>query len=170
MIQRSPKFSRAFTLAMIFSFILGCSALLQPPSAQAQAQVRVNDHDMEALMRNLRDDAKAFRPEFDSAVHKSTIRKTSQERDARDQAKAFERQTDMQLDHFKKTRHGQREFSGVMATAEQLDTIVNSLTLGPRVTERWEKIRTEVRQIADAYGMPEGFRRDRDHGPMGAMN
>jgi hypothetical protein len=168
MIQRSPKFSRAFTLAMIFSFILGCFALLQPPSAQAQ--VRVNDHDMEALMRNLRDDAKAFRPEFDSAVRKSTIRKTSQERDARDQAKAFERQTDMLLDHFKKTRHGQREFSGVMATAEQLDANVNTLTLGPGVTERWEKIRTEIHRIADAFGMPQGFRRDRDNGPIGTMN
>ncbi len=167
--QRHHKRSRTLPMALIFSFIFGFFAFLQAPSAQAQ--VRVNDRDMEALMRNLRDDAKAFRPEFDAAIHKSTIRKTSQERDARDQVKAFARQTETLLNHFKKNRNGHAEFTNVMNSAEQIDTTVNSLTLGPRVTERWEKIRTELHQIANAYGVPERFqRRDRDIDRMGAMD
>ena len=160
--QKHSKVSRIFHIAMIFSFIFGFFAVLQAPSARAQN--RVNDHDMEALMRNLRDDAKDFRPEFNRAVHKSTIRKTSQERDAREQVKAFERQTDRMLNRFKKNRNGQPEFANVMNSAEQIDRVVDSLTLGPRVNDHWAKIRTELHRIADAYGVPERFNhRDRDH-------
>jgi hypothetical protein len=156
------RVSRIFHMALISSLIFGFFAVLQAPSTQAQN--RVNDRDMKALMRNLRDDAKNFRPEFDRAVHKSTIRKTSQEKDARNQVAAFERQTDTMLDRFKKTRNGQPEFANVMNSAEQIDSIVDSLSLGPTVTDRWEKIRAELHRIADAYGVPERFHdRDRDH-------
>lgn len=159
--QRHHKLSRTLPIALIFGFIIGFFAVLQAPSAQAQT--RVNDHDMEALMRNLRDDAKAFRPEFDSAIHKSTIRKTSQEKDAKDQVKTFAKQTEALLNRFKKNRNGQAEFSGVRNNAEQIDATVNSLNLGPRVNDRWQKIRTELHQIANAYGVPERFQnRDRD--------
>ena len=153
--QTHRKSGRTFLLALMFSFIFGLFPGLLGLSAQAQS--RVNDKDMEALMRNLRDDAKTFRPDFDAAIRKSTIRKTSQERDARDQAKAFVRQTETLLNRFKKTRNGQREFNDLMTTAQQIDANVNSLDLGPRVTDRWEKIRTELHQIASAYGFPEHF-------------
>jgi hypothetical protein len=152
--------ARSFHFALIFSFVVGLFAVLQ--AAPAQAQTRVNDRDMEALMRNLRDDAKSFRPQFDRAVHRSTIRKTSQERDARDLAAAFARQTETLLNRFKRDRKAETEFNTVLASAEQLDTTVNSLALGPEVISQWKKIRTELHQIADAYGVPERFHRDRD--------
>ena len=41
------------------------------------AQGRINDKDLENLIRNLRDDAKSFRPVFSAGLKKSTIRKTS---------------------------------------------------------------------------------------------
>lgn len=160
--QRHNRLSRMLHVAMIFGFIFGCFAIVQAASAQAQS--RVNDHDMEALMRNLRDDAKDFRPQFDHAVHRSTIRKTSQEKDAREQVKTFEKQTKRLLDRFKDTRNAQAEFSGVMNSAEQIDRTVDSLNLGPQVMDRWAKIRTELHRIADAYGMTDRFHdRDRDH-------
>ncbi len=149
--------ARTFHLALIFSFIFGFFAVLQVPLAQAQidqTQTRVNDKDMAALMRNLRDDAKSFRPKFNSAIHKSTIRKTSQEKDAKNQVANFARQTEALLNRFKKDRNGQAEFTSVMNNAEQIDGTVNSLTLGPRVTEHWQKIRTELHRIAKAYGIP----------------
>ncbi len=148
-------FARSFQLALTFSFIFGTFTVLQAPSAQAQT--RVNDRDMEAQMRNLRDDAKSFRPRFDEAIHKSTVRKTSQERDAKNVVAAFERQTKILLNRFKKDRNGQAEFSNVMSSAERIDATVNSLVLGPQVTSQWEKIRTELHQIANAYGIPERF-------------
>ncbi|MEO6830296.1 MAG: hypothetical protein ABI164_10850, partial [Acidobacteriaceae bacterium] len=153
--QSRSILSRSLPLALACSFIFSFFAVLQVPSARAQS--RVNDHDMEALMRNLRDDAKSFRPKFDSAIRKSTIRKTSQEKEARRQASTFEKQTDALLNRFKKDRHGQAEFASVLTSAEQMDAVVGSLALGPKVTGQWEKIRMELHQISDAYGMPERF-------------
>ena len=47
------------------------------------AQGRLGDRDLERLMQNVKDDAPPFRESFDNALKKSTIRKTSRERDAR---------------------------------------------------------------------------------------
>ena len=145
------------TLARAIS--VACSLLLAVPflfsPSMAQAQGRVNDHDMETLMRNLRDDAKSFRPRFDDAIHKSTIRKTSQERQAQDLAATFEKQTQEMLKQFKKNRSGQSDFSNLMATAKDIDQSVRSLSLGQRVNSDWNRIRTELEQIAAAYGMPD---------------
>lgn len=140
---------------LVFGLILASFFALTVPAAQAQG--RMNDHDMEALMRNLRDDAKSFRPRFEKAVDKSTIRKTSQARDTKELAATFERQTDGLLNRFKKDRNGQEEFSSVLATAQQLDQAVQTLALGPEVTEQWNRIRTEVHQIAVAYGVRDSF-------------
>ena len=41
----------------------------------------MSDKDVQALMQNLRDDAKSFKPQFNSAISKSTIRKTSREKE-----------------------------------------------------------------------------------------
>jgi hypothetical protein len=164
-----PNKKRACSLAIVFSLLLGFLAVM--PLWKAQAQTRVNDHDMEAMMRNLRDDVKNFRPHFDDAIRKSTIRKTSEARNARDSAATLQKQTHALLERFKKDRNGQSEFSAVMTTAQSLDQRINSLSLDARTTAEWNKIRTEVSEIANAYGMPQPF--DQDNGsmmPMGSNN
>ena len=67
-----------------------------------RAQSRMSDKDVEATMKNLTEDAKSFRSAFDSSVEKSTIRKTSREKDAKAQVKSFEDQTETLLNQFKK--------------------------------------------------------------------
>ena len=49
----------------------------------ANAQGRLSDKDIEHLMDNVKDDVKSFRPNFNSAISKSSIRKTSREKDAK---------------------------------------------------------------------------------------
>ena len=68
---------------------------------QGNAQSRVSDKDVEALMNNLRDDAYSFRARFSDAVKHSTIRKTSREKDANNLVEQFENQTQTMLDNFK---------------------------------------------------------------------
>jgi regulator of sigma D len=119
----------------------------------AHAQTRLSDKDLEALMRNLRDDAKSFRSPFESDLKKSTIRKTSREKDARQLAERFEKDTEAMLNHFKSTKKADADLSTVRSTAQQLDSIVAQLNLGPQTTSRWNKIQTELRQISDAFGI-----------------
>ena len=124
-------------------------AAIAAPSALAQG--RINDKDLQALMKNLRDDAKSFRPGFDSALKKSSIRKTSQEKDARNLAARFEKQTDTMLKQFKRTRKADTELSGVRASAAQLDSLVRTLNLGAQISSRWDKIQTELQRVSSAF-------------------
>jgi hypothetical protein len=152
------SFGYCLSMALIACFLF----ILQPPAARAQT--RVNDRDLAAMMKNLHQDAHSFRPRFDNALHKSTIRHTSRERDARGLSKTFDEQTEKLLLHFKKDRNGEDQFRLVSDTAAQIDHIVDTIDLGPEVRSQWQKIRTELHQIAAAYGFPDRFG-DREGGP-----
>lgn len=131
--------------------VLGLMATLLP-ALPAQAQARVNDKDMTALMRNLRDDAKSFRPAFDAAIKKSAVRKTSQAKDARELAAAFEKQTESMLNRFKKHKEATVDLNRVESSAKELDGIVRSLNLGQEADQRWAKVRSELNRVQAAYG------------------
>ena len=146
--MRAARYISLLGCAVIF---LSLFAALQPPRVYGQA--RINDKDMESLMRNLRDDAKSFRPTFDAAIHKSIIRKTSQERDARDLAARFEKQTELMLNHFKQHRKGEADLQNVLSTASQVDKLVYGPGLDGQTTAKWEKVRAELREISSAYGV-----------------
>ncbi len=117
------------------------------------AQSRINDKDLESLMRNLRDDAQSFRGPFNSSIKKSTIRKTSQAKDAEHLAEQFEKQSESLLNHFKQTKKGDPNLTALQSSGQQLGTIVGKYQLGPQVTASWEKVGSELQQVLSAYGM-----------------
>ena len=119
----------------------------------ASGQTRINDKDLENLMRNLKDDANSFRSPFSSALKKSSIRKTSQAKDAENLAASFEKQTESLLNNFKETKQGDANLSAVQSTAQQLGTVVSRYQLGPQVETRWDKIQSELQQVLSAYGV-----------------
>lgn len=123
--------------------------------ARGQDQGRVNDKDLARLMQNVRDDAQPFRKSFDSALKKSTIRGTSQEKDARGLAVTFEKQSKRALETFKKKRKADDEVAAMVDTAGQIDKLVYSLSMNPATTQQWEKVRTELHQVAQAFNVPE---------------
>jgi hypothetical protein len=64
----------------------------------------MHDKDIQSLMKNLTEDATRFRSSFNAAVAKSTIRKTSQEKDAKALVAQFQKQTEGLLSQFKSTK------------------------------------------------------------------
>lgn len=139
------------TLFCCVAILAGLLSLVRTPALNAQT--RLNDRDVEALMRNLRDDAKDFRPKFESALKKSTIRKTSQEKDAKGLVSNFEKQTDSMLKEFKKTKKGDVAVETTLNNAQQIDRLIYSLQLGPQLTSQWQKIRTELDNVSNAFGI-----------------
>jgi hypothetical protein len=124
----------------------------------AHAQTRVNERDLEAMMRNLSADTKSFRPKFDADVRKkSIIRGTSQAKDAVKLMETFVKQTNELPNRFKKDRNGGDSFRVVQATALQVDATISSAQLNAQIGDKWQKIRSEVNQIAVAYNMPPPF-------------
>lgn len=152
---------RKLVSAICMTLLAGLVILAHAPTAQAQA--RINDKDMASMMRNVRDDARTFRSSFDVAVRHSTIRKTSQAKDAKHLVATFEKQTNYMLDRFKKHHRGGAELRGVLDTAQQIDALVYSVQFGPEINAKWQKIREELHPIAASYDVPENYgRRDRD--------
>ena len=112
---------------------------------------RLSDKDLESVMSNLKADSKAFRPRFDSAIKKSSIRKTSQAKDAMNLASTFEKQTSTALNEFKKTKKGD-SVPAMLSTAGQIEKVMTDLKLDPQTTG-WDKIRTDLNQVSNAFGI-----------------
>jgi|GEM_PF-3597563 len=147
-----PASRRIPIVALLLNLLLGGFFLLAAPPARSQT--RVNDRDLEAIMRNLHNDTKKFQSKFDNDIRKkSIIRNTSQAKDAIKLMATFVRQTNELPKRFKKDRNGGDSFHVVQSTAEQLDATVNSAHLSQPVKDHWRNIRAEVDQIAAAYNM-----------------
>ena len=86
---------------------------------------------MARLMQNLSDDAQPFRQSFANALKKSTIRRTSQEREGRGLAETFASQAKHMLETFKHKRKGESEVAAMVGTAGQIDALVYNLHLNP---------------------------------------
>lgn len=142
------------------SLALWCAIVIVAVFFQAspsQAQLRINDKDMATLMSNLREDAKNFRSTFDPAVQKSAIRKTSQEKEARNLVDDFEKEIENLLKDFKKTHKGDASVSSLVDSAGKIDRLVYQLGLGTRTTVAWESTRSALHQVAAAYGVSEPY-------------
>ena len=148
--QLRPSFWMSVSVAVLALVVL-------LPLRTAQAQMRLNDKDMEHIMKNLRDDAKDFRAAFDASIRKSAIRNTSREKDAKRQAEQFEKQTDEMYKHFKDSKKADRYVPPVIDSAGQLDRLVYSLNLDSKTTLSWEKARSDLHQIANSYGIGEPY-------------
>jgi FtsZ-interacting cell division protein ZipA len=123
--------------------------------ATARAQSRIDDKDLARLMQNVKDDAQPFRKSFANALKKSTIRGTSQEKDARGLADTFAKQSQQALETFQHKRKAEDQVAAMVDTAGQINKLVNQLSLTPTVGTQWEKLNTELQQVARAFGVPD---------------
>jgi hypothetical protein len=135
-------------IAMLVAVIFLSSVAM---AGAAPAQQRMSDKDLERMMTNLRNDSKRFGDVFNPAIHKSTIRKTQQEKDGKALVKTFQNQTDAMLDQFKKTKQGQPALTGVQDSANRIDKLLTDVPMGPQVSEAWAKVKTELSTISDQF-------------------
>lgn len=117
------------------------------------AQARVSDRDVEALMKNLKEDSKSFRENFDAALKKSAIRHTSQEKDAKGLVASFEKQTDSMFSDFKKTKRGDVAVETTISSAQQIEKLIYNLQLDHKTISQWEKVRSELDRVSGAFGI-----------------
>jgi hypothetical protein len=132
-------------------------ALLLGVSRPAIAQGRLSDKDLQGLIQNLKDEAQPFRQSFANALKQSTIHKTGKEKDARMLADSFAKEANSALESFKRSQKAEAAVTELVRTATQIDPLVYSLQLDPQTTSQWEKLRSELHQIAQAYGIPEPY-------------
>jgi len=119
----------------------------------AKAQQRLSDKDVETLLNNLKSDTKKFRSSFNSGVGKSTIRKTSQEKDAKNLVQEFEKQTEATLNKFKQDQRAETELSALLNTGGQIDKLLNATPMGDQANADWSKVRTELDGVAKQFNL-----------------
>ena len=134
-------------------FVVVASLLILLGAWFAPAQTRVNDKDIATMMSNLKSDAGRFRSAFDNSVKSSTIRHTSQEKGSRILVKRFEDQAKGMLDHFKSHQKADAELSLVISASNQIDQLLHDVSFDDRTNSAWNKVRIELGQLADAYGV-----------------
>jgi hypothetical protein len=116
------------------------------------AQERMSDKNVEDMMKNLKEDAKKFRSNFDSAIGKSTIRKTDQEKQAKALVESFQKQTEGMLSHFHDKKEANAELAVVRSSADQIDKLLASTPLGTQVDSSWARVKSEIATISGAFG------------------
>ena len=117
------------------------------------AQERMSDKDVEATMKNLKEDAKKLRKTFDSAVEKSTIRKTSQEKEAKGLSQQFEKQTEGLLNQFKDKKKADAGLATVMNTSEQLQKTIETAGISAQVSADWSRVQTSLDTLAKEFNV-----------------
>jgi hypothetical protein len=133
-------------LSVLFVLMLTTAGALS-----ARAQDRLSDKDVANMMNNLKNDAKSFRQTWNHALSKSTIRKTSREKDARALATQFQAQTEGMLRQFQNNKTADTSLPLVQQTARNIEQVKSDVSLGPQVDTQWTKIRTELDQISQAF-------------------
>jgi hypothetical protein len=138
------------TALRILSFSM-LALLLTTCAISSAAQDRLSDKDVANMMNNLKNDAKNFRQVWNHALSKSTIRKTSREKDARNLGAQFQNQTEGMLRQFQSNKTADTSLPLVQQTARNIEQVKSDVSLGPVVDQQWTKIRTELYQIAQAF-------------------
>jgi hypothetical protein len=133
-------------VSVLFVLMLAMAGVLS-----AQAQDRLSDKDIANMMNNLKNDAKSFRQTWNHALSKSTIRKTSREKDARALAAQLQSQTEGMQSQFQSNKTADSSLPLVQQTARNIEQVKSEVSLGPTVDAQWTKIRTELDQISQAF-------------------
>jgi hypothetical protein len=120
----------------------------------ALAQSRMSDDDVGRTMRNLKEDSQRFQSTFNSAISKSTVRKTSQEKEYKNLVKSFRDQAEAMLNAFQDKKKADTTLPGALDTAKRIDTVLASVQLGGNNTADWARCKSELKVLAEAFGMP----------------
>jgi hypothetical protein len=118
--------------------------LLFIASFAGSAQNRVNDKDIQIMMNNLKSDSGRFRSAFNDSVKKSTIRRTSREKESKSL---------VTNQSFKTTKKADTQLALVIDTAGQIDKLLRDVFFDEATNSSWAKVKVEIRQLADAYGV-----------------
>ncbi|HKS73569.1 MAG TPA: hypothetical protein VJQ82_10265 [Terriglobales bacterium] len=139
-----PAFSRLF-LAMLFSIAFAL------PGAQAQS--RLTDKDIDTTLKNLQEDTKQFRDMFNSALKKSTVRKTSQEQEAKQMVKTFEEQLESTRHEFKAKHNVDGRLPAVLASRDKIDRFLSGVSLGDQTNSQWGRIKAQLNTLSKSFNM-----------------
>jgi hypothetical protein len=106
------------------------------------------------MAKTLKDDARKFRSSFGSALGKSPIGHTSEEKEAKALASRFIRQIDNLANHAKDNKQAEADLQTVLITAERLETVLGDVPeVRTKTAVEWKKVRSDLSGLSAAFGL-----------------
>jgi hypothetical protein len=141
----------------LFSGLVGALILLAGsyvPAASGQGGAyRLNDKQVEAIMRQLKKDAGKFRKSLASSLDRSRLDGTNREDDINAFLKDYEEAADQLYDRFKDNKSVSADVEAVLDGAAQIDQFMTRHTPGRRAERDWAAVRQNLRRLAEAYNV-----------------
>lgn len=137
------------------SFLCVCFALIvTSTNAQPQGQpYRLNDKEVERIIKRIEDQSDHFKSSLDSALDKSRYNGTNREDDINTSVKAFYEQTKRLRDHFNDRKSAANDVQSVLERAARIDTFMRRNRLSSSAQNDWSKLKGNLDELSAAYNV-----------------
>ena len=123
------------------------------PAETQSRPYRINDRDVERLLRRAEKAAKAFSHSLDRSLDSSRLDGTSREDDINQFVKEFEEATKQLRDRFDGRTSVAADVESVITRAARVDDFMGRHRLDRRTQSDWRKLRNELEHLARAYNV-----------------
>lgn len=139
----------------VISALCVCSALLvSTAKAQVEGQpYRLNDKEVEKIIKRIEQQSDRFRSNVDSALDKSRINGTNREDDINSFIKDYYKQTKQLRDHFDKHHSATGDVEAVLDRAARIDDFMRRNRLSSKSQDEWSTLKSNLDELASAYNV-----------------
>lgn len=139
----------------VVSALCVCSALL---ISTAKAQVvgqpyRLNDKDVERIIKRIEQQSDRFRSSLDDALDKSRFNGTNREDDINSFIKDYYEQTKRLRDRFDKKHSASADVEAVLDRAARIDDFMRRNRLSSKAQDNWSTLKGNLDELASAYNV-----------------
>jgi predicted glycoside hydrolase/deacetylase ChbG (UPF0249 family) len=148
----------------VVSVLCVCSALLLTTTTNAQVvgqPYRINDKEVEKIIRHIEQQSDRFRSSLDSALDKSRFNGTRREDDINSFIKDFYEQTKRLRHQFDSHKSAAPDVQAVLERAARIDEFMSRNRLSGKAQDDWSTVKTYLDELASAYNVSwrwEGYR------------
>jgi predicted glycoside hydrolase/deacetylase ChbG (UPF0249 family) len=114
---------------------------------------RLNDKDVERIMRNIERQSDRFRSSLDSALDKSRLNNTRREDEINAFVKEFYKETKRLRDHFDSHKSTSADVQSVLDRAARIDEFMRRRPLTREAQNEWSALKTNLDELARAYNV-----------------
>ena len=141
-------------LFLVSVFCVCAALLVSTGKAQVVGQpYRLNDKDVEKIIRRIEQQSDRFRSSVDSALDKSRFNGSNREDDINSFIKDFYSQTKQLRDRFDKHHSATGDVEAVLDRAARIDDFMRRNRLSSKAEEDWSTLKGNLDELAAAYNV-----------------
>jgi hypothetical protein len=150
--KQFKKRTGALALAVAFAFI-SIGTILHGEAQGQRRAVRVNDRQVEQIIRSIERRSDTFRRSFDNAMDRSRLDGTYAEDSANEFVRTFENSTNQLRARFDGRSAAASDVETVLSSAAVIDQFMRTNLRQAKVQGDWALLRRDLQRLANAYSV-----------------